>query len=160
VSIAVVIPAMGRRSLGDAVFSVVGQLQSEDQLIIEMDWPLTLDFGDRARDLGAAKAKTSHIWYLDDDDIALPWALDAMREAIKEDPLTGWVFRVEAGGAILPYKEQIQYSAGVQCYLVPNPTIPRTGNTDSSWAHRIHSQVGLKWNQAVIAKLGVGKVYD
>jgi hypothetical protein len=148
---------MGRRSLGDAVFSVVGQLTDEDQLIIEMDWPLTWDYGERARDIGASKAKTSHIWFLDDDDIALPGALDAMREAIGEDPLTGWVFQVEAGGLILPDEPKIQYSAGCQCYLVPNPAPQRTGATDSSWGHQVNSISGLKWRRAVVARLGVGK---
>jgi len=156
-SIAVIIPAMGRRSLGDAVFSLVGQLSEEDQLIIEMDWPLTWDYGNRARDMGAAKAKTSHIWFLDDDDIALPGALDAMRGAIAEDPLTGWVFQVETGGAILPVEPRIQYSAGCQCYLVPNPAPQWSGQSDSSWANGIHSRIGLKWRKVAIARLGVGK---
>jgi hypothetical protein len=157
VSIAVIIPAMGRKSLGDAVFSVVGQLTNEDQLIVEMDWPLTLDYGNQARDIGASKAKTSHVWFLDDDDIAVPGALDAMRAAIQEDPITGWVFRVECGGRVLPDLERVQYSAGCQCYLVPNPAPQWTGQSDSSWANGIHSRIGLKWSKAVIAQLGVGK---
>lgn len=156
-SVAVIIPAMGRRSLGDAVFSVVGQLTNEDQLIIEMDWPLTWDYGDQARDIGAAKAQTSHIWFLDDDDIALPGALDAMRQAIEEDHQTGWVFQVEAGGRTLPEEEKIQYSAGCQCYLVPNPAPRRCGLNDSSWGHQIASRNGLKWRKVPVARLGVGK---
>lgn len=150
---------MGRRSLGEAVFSVVGQLTDEDQLIIEMDWPLTLDYGNRVRDLGAAKSRTSHVWFLDDDDLALPGALDAMRAAIEKDASTGWVFRVESGGRILPDHEQIKYSAGCQCYVVPNPAPPWTGQTDSSWAHGINARIGLKWSEAIIAKLGVGKTW-
>lgn len=156
-SIAIVIPAMGRRHLGDTVASVVPQLSPEDQLIIEMDWPLTLDFGNRARDLGAAKAKTSHIWFLDDDDIALPGALEAMRAVIDDDPKTGWVFQVEAGGRTLPDKEALQYSGGCQCYLVPNQ-IPRwAGRTDLEWASIIQEAHGFKWRNTVIARLGIGK---
>jgi hypothetical protein len=157
VSIAVVIPAMGRKSLGDAVASIVPQLMFEDQLIIEMDWPLSLDFGNRARDVGASKAQTTHIWFLDDDDIALPGALGAMRGAIEEDPLTGWVFQVDCAGAILPNEERIQYSGGCQCYLVPKPAPEWTGQSDLSWANQVNSRVGLKWKKVVIAKLGVGK---
>jgi glycosyl transferase family 2 len=149
---------MGRKSLGEAVSSVVGQLTNEDQLIIEMDWPLTMDYGNRARDVGAAKARTTHIWFLDDDDVALPGALDSMREAIEEDPLTGWVFQVQAGGAILPREQRIQYSAGCQCYLVPAPAPQWVGRSDLSWANGINSQIGLKWRKAVVASLGVGKV--
>jgi hypothetical protein len=150
---------MGRQSLGEAVASVVPQLTNEDQLIIEMDWPLTMDYGNRARDLGAAKARTTHVWFLDDDDVALPGALDAMREAIMEDPSTGWVFQVQAGGAILPREERIQYSAGCQCYLVPAPAPQWVGRSDLSWANGINSQIGLKWRKAVVASLGVGKVH-
>lgn len=156
-SIAVVIPAMGRAHLGATVASVVPQLTKEDQLIIEMDWPLTWDYGNRARDIGAARAKTSHIWFLDDDDLALPGALEAMRQAIEEDPSTGWVFQVEAGGSILPARERVHESAGCQCYLVPNPAPPREGYSDLDWYCAVESSTGIKWKKTPIASLGVGK---
>lgn len=154
---------MGRRHLGDTVASVVPQLAHEDRLIIEMDWPLTMDFGNRARDRGAAMAQTTHIWFLDDDDIAMPGALDAMRAAIEEDPLTGWVFQVEAGGLILPevktlpLRNAVQDAGGCQCYLVPNPAPHWNGYNDMEWASQINSRIGLKWIKTVVARLGVGK---
>lgn len=156
--VAVIIPAMGRRHLGETVASVVSQLTSEDQLIIEMDWPLTWDYGNQARDTGAARAKASHLWFLDDDDIALPGALQSMREAIMEDPLTGWVFQVEAGGSIFPESERLQYSGGCQCYVVPNPAPKWSGSSDLRWAQQVDGTSGLKWKRTVIARLGVGKV--
>ena len=168
-SIAVIVPSMGRRSLGDTVASVIPQLTVEDQLIVEIDWPLSGEFGNYARDIAALKARTTHLWFLDDDDVAEPGALVAMRAAIQEDPTCAWFFRVKCGGGVV-WKEERLRSDGQsgQCYLVPKKTGPewnakscpswtsKPNQHDFQWAEQLQATFGFKWNKAIVADLGVG----
>lgn len=168
-SIAVIVPSIGRPSLGATVASVVPQLTHEDQLIVEVDWPLSGDFGNYARDLAADRSRTTHLWFLDDDDVALPGAMDAMRAAILEDPTCAWFFKVKCGGGVV-WKEERLRSDGQsgQCYLVPKKAGPewnakrfpgwtsRPMQHDYQLAEQLQAIFGFKWNKAIVADLGVG----
>lgn len=170
-SIAVIIPSIGRPHLGKTIQSVMPQLEEEDQLIVEIDWPNTGHFGNYARDLAASRSRTTHLWFLDDDDLAMPGALHMMRRAIEKDPYCAWFFKIHHFG-YHTWKEEglidMQNQSG-QCYLVPKKsgpewnakqwpgwsTIPK--QTDFQFGQRLHETFGFKWSEAVIADVGVGK---
>lgn len=162
-SVAVIIPSFGRPNLGETVSSVFHQLDPEDQIIVEMDWPLSGHFGNYARERGALRAKTTHLWFLDDDDVALPKALDAMRAAIAEDPNCAWFFKVRTGfGEVWKEGERLRSDGqSGQCYLIPNVEkrplwTTRDYLTDYALAELLMDRFGFKWNEAVVADLGVG----
>lgn len=115
VTLSVIVPTLGRPTLGRALDSIVGQLDERDELLVvadsagdrraaraEADWrqgrylerphdPL-LGVGNAQRQAGIAAARGSHLCFLDDDDVYLPGALALFRSAAGDLPA---VFRVE-----------------------------------------------------------------
>jgi hypothetical protein len=134
--ITVIIPTTGRESLWGTIGSLDPQLHEEDSLVVIYDHDengvgVNPFFESHSHDysmrylvrLGGNyghtnrnrvldhHVETSHVWTLDDDDIATPGALDAMR-AHMDDPWT--IFRMHYGsgpanGITLPHSHRIAY---------------------------------------------------
>lgn len=135
--ITIIIPTIGRPSLADTVGSVVEQLSDRDRVVVlhngehsEESAKMVLQFSDKRIGFLAVETQlgdyghparnrvldrhvhTSHVWSLDDDDIARPGALGAMREHF-DDPWT--LFRMHFGpghyasGITLPHSQRIAH---------------------------------------------------
>ena len=129
-TISVIIPTIGRDQLPRAVASVAVQLQPGDEILILRDE--TGDSGNTPRDDATKRAKGTHLWFLDDDDVACKRALTAMREAADEHPKALCCFKMlygkksEAPGMILWERKSVEPGQlGTPCCLIPNlPNLP------------------------------------
>jgi hypothetical protein len=90
-------------------------------------------FGNATRDEAMPRCAGSHLWWMDDDDIALPDALDTIRHAVAKDPGTVHIFRMEyADGRPSLWMEPEVRRCNVGGTMVVVPNIPgRLGQ----WAH-------------------------
>lgn len=133
-SISIVIPSIGRDTLGDALKSCA----DADEVILVFDDAVGRDnslyrphpnirvtgvvggdMGYTARNLGMALASSSHIGFLDDDDVFLPDAFTIMREHAVADRPT--VFRMDHPASIFWRDPHLQYgNVGTPMILVPN----------------------------------------
>lgn len=105
-SLSIIIPTIGRHSLQQTIESI--ELDDNDEIIVVGDgpqpqayeivksWdnlniiyiegPKTGCYGNKQRQLGMENAKGTHLMFIDDDDVYMPGALDAVRTAIELKP--------------------------------------------------------------------------
>src|SRR5437588_3541660 len=116
----VVVPTIGRPSLGPALKSISGQLEPGDEIIVICND--AGDQGDSARNSGVARAAGSHLIFLDDDDAYVPGALAAMRRFAAENPGRIGIFRMElVSGARIWTEPVLRYgNVGSPMFVVPN----------------------------------------
>lgn len=118
--ITVIIPSVGRPSLLGTLNSLGKQLTQFDDLLVVFDgmeeapsfvpdgvsWLSIPEqegaYGHHARNLGIdwsyrAEWPKEYLWSIDDDDVALPGALDAIREAVTENEGRWFVFQMQGG---------------------------------------------------------------
>lgn len=156
----VIIPTTGRDTLPRTLASVTaaGFRPMHDELIVVRDgpddgtvsdwvqlWaniihdaayvhqllPAVGDYGGAARTLALAKAHRTWATFMDDDDVYVPGALTAMREALADAPLVPHVFRmVDPGGNVLWRAPRLEGgNLGTPCIVVPVDAarLPRWG---------------------------------
>jgi glycosyltransferase involved in cell wall biosynthesis len=125
---------------------------------MEPDKPPNGDYGNWARDRGIARARGSHLWFMDDDDKALPGALDAMRARIEEDPTCIWVFRVKTGAGSVLWNEKRKAVGNYQgqCFLIPREKCPSWVESGTDWrlSDRLYAQHPWSWAEEVVAECG------
>lgn len=120
----IIIPTMGRPTLGRAVASVQSQLLPKDEIII------TCKTGDRhgatghwGRNRGIAKATGSHLLFCDDDDAFLPDALHTIRQWAREHPGRIGLFRRQFNARVgLQWRVEGFQPGNLQamCMCIPN----------------------------------------
>lgn len=137
-SIAVITPTINRLSLRECHASVAPQLGPNDTHLIVTDGipitelpympkafcvegPKTNRWGNRQRDLGISLARTTHLWFLDDDDLALDGALDAIRSCIEQFSDRLILARFQPHHAGVSWGEPVLRSGnvGTPCCIVP-----------------------------------------
>lgn len=124
-TISVVMPTTGRPTLAAAISSVVDQLEDDDRLIVVCDTingnpvcaraivsdfqPANIDYlecgvpgsrfgnGQRDRGLAFAAGRSSHVAFLDDDDVWVHGAYDIVVGTVSADPQAAHIFRAEWG---------------------------------------------------------------
>ena len=113
VTISVIIPTIGRASLGAAEASAAGA----DQVIVIEN--RDGDHGYSARERGAAIATGTHLAFLDDDDVYTEGAIQRMRDAACKRPV---IFRMDHHRhGIMWRKKQLEFgNVGTPMFLVPN----------------------------------------
>ena len=122
-SISVIIPTVGRPTLERTLASVAPQLEAGDEILVLRD--NTGDLGNTPRDKAVEIAHGSHLWFIDDDDIAMPGALAAMRRVATRGVMA--CFRMAYGehseepGRMLWERKVVEPgNLGTPCALVPN----------------------------------------
>ena len=142
-TITVITPTINRPSLREAYESVRDQLGPDDQHVIVTDgFPITrLPFlpeafavqGPRQATWGAAqrqfvldghaplRKKTTHVIFLDDDDLMLPGAIDTFKQCAKElpDKLILARFQPHQTGVLWKYPIVAYGNVGEPCICVP-----------------------------------------
>lgn len=117
--ISVILPTIGRETLKAAMCSA----EDADEVIVIVD--NTGDRGYSARTRGMAEATGTHLAFLDDDDVYLPGAIEAMRDAACDLPV---IFRMDdpQHGVIWRRPRLVFGNVGSPMFLVPNDP-PRVG---------------------------------
>jgi glycosyltransferase involved in cell wall biosynthesis len=158
-SISVITPTIGRLTLGRCVKSVFDQLEDGDEHLVEVDFPCHFDWGSAARDAAIQRAKGTHVWFIDDDDIANPGALEAIRKAVSEDPDCAWMFKIQ-GTTDIYWKERDRIAPGNfqgQNIIVPRAKSPKwdtiPGAVDWHYIQNVRSTMEIKWAEAIICTL-------
>lgn len=149
--ITVIVPTVGRETLKDTLVSINEQVNPEDtvyvvgeefqsevlNLVSDMaddsdaeEWMYEFreggHWGHANRNAILNKVDTSHVWTIDDDDLALPGAMKAMREHM-DDPWT--IFKMTFGaehhafGVTLWFQEQV-VPGNVGTPMIFAPTSP------------------------------------
>lgn len=122
----IIIPTMGRPTLGRTLDSIIHQMGEKDEIIVVTDGPMphvfdlvkhyvdvmpagritvttgpeTHDNGGTQRDLGISMAQSDWLLFMDDDDIYTRSAFNTVRQALSEfpGPELPHVFKMQAGG--------------------------------------------------------------
>jgi Glycosyl transferase family 2 len=154
--LSVIVPTVGRPTLGRTLRSVIPQLASSDELIVIADGPeaheaasgivgrlngrcrlyatdtRTGSWGNAQRDLGMTLATRTHLTFMDDDDVYAPGAFAAIRKAVTVDSDAVHIFGMRAwNGDVLPStREVLSGNVGTPMVVIPNVK-ERLG----SWVH-------------------------
>jgi glycosyltransferase involved in cell wall biosynthesis len=144
----VVMPTVGRESLGMALVSAAKQLGPGDEIICICN--NDGDMGSAARNSAMARARGSHLIFLDDDDVYTRGALKAMRDFARENPGRIGIFRLvnNDGSLLWATPELREGNMGSPILVVPN--IPEKLG---EWRQTDH---GNDWNfiEATVALQG------
>jgi glycosyltransferase involved in cell wall biosynthesis len=150
VSFSVVVPTLGRGSLGYAMGSIRegGLEEGVDEVMVVMDsagreeteeylgkgervvWVKGMvgRFGYPQRNAALAWARGSHLIFLDDDDYYLPGAVSAMREEVEKAPEKIHLFRMDWGRDDrehqVIWREPRLYGGNVSTPLFCIPNVP------------------------------------
>jgi hypothetical protein len=90
--LSVLVASSGRPTLARTLQSIGSQLSPGDELIVDCndDAP----YGNEARNRMMLRARGSHLMFLDDDDLYLPGAFDAVRAGVAQDPSRMHMFKM------------------------------------------------------------------
>ena len=125
-------PTKGRDTLNRAISSVAPQLEHGDELLVlRRD---NVAYGNATRDEAIPRCIGSHLWWVDDDDVAEPDALATIRKHVSESPELIHVFRMQypIHGDVL-WREEGDW----QCGRIGSPmcVIPNVPGKLGSWVH-------------------------
>lgn len=110
---------------------------------------------------GQKRANGTHLAYLDDDNVFLPGALDAMRDHAADVPV---IFRADCpwNGVIWREPKLTYGNVDTGCLLIPNrphefgdwvPHLNGTGGDFTFAAGCVDRMGGVEWDEAVVCKL-------
>lgn len=144
-SLSIIVPTTGRATLARTLASITAQVTKDDRVIVVADlakakrtwgdivkkaarrtpcrWSLVAvnggDYGYTARTKGISHADTTHLAFIDDDDIYLPGAFTAMRREAGDVPA---IFRMEhpVYQPIWAIPEIRFANVGTPMFVVPN----------------------------------------
>lgn len=142
----VITPTLGRESLKNTLDSVLPQLVEGDEMIVIGDGPrprakelcdavkskfvtyyevpFTGNYGNPGRNDAIAKAKASHLFFIDDDDVAKPNAFAAMRKAADANPGRPLVFKMNHQAVGLIYKVARIKAGDISGQMFVTPNVP------------------------------------
>jgi len=185
--ITIIIPTIGRETLEQAIGSFIEQMSDRDKAVVihdghdeeaqEISARIVLQFDDRrfrylatthqghfghpSRNIVlSSHARTSHVWSLDDDDVATPNALAVMREHF-DDPWT--IFRMHFGanhfanGLTLPSFPRIRHgNLGTPMIFAPrcNARFGHNYSGDFDYAEELQTELGEPvWSDDIVATI-------
>lgn len=193
-TVTVIVPTKGRQSLSATIASVLPELRREDELLVAADGAhaphpyarglcslaqgesagrvVYLEkavegsvFGNGQRDAGLRHVYTSHVAFLDDDDVYEPGALDAFHDAAEDDPDAVHVFKARWGaghhwqGVLWADREFREQNVGTCQVLWPwRHDMPRWMDfnergivSDFGWMRAALGDAPIVWHDALVA---------
>jgi glycosyltransferase involved in cell wall biosynthesis len=120
VTLSVVVPTRGRRSLAGTLASIAEQLEPGDELLVLCSDDG--DFGNAARQSMLERARGTHVVFMDDDDQYARGAFDIMRRFAREHPGRVGIFRMRYLDGRLLWREPVvrRTNVSTQMFCVPN----------------------------------------
>jgi hypothetical protein len=149
-SVAVIVPTIGRPSLGDTLASI-GNLEAGDQVLVvgdgeqisaraafaeyrtagweyfEADTDPPSHYGNLQRDVGIAAAEADWLMFIDDDDEYVPGALQTVRRSVKAAPGRPHIFRMSFGAGhhahgltVWQHTNVVVQNVGTPMVVLPN----------------------------------------
>jgi glycosyltransferase involved in cell wall biosynthesis len=122
VTISVIIPTRGRRSLRATLDSVLPQLEPGDEVLVRCS--LDEDFGNSARQSLVERARGTHLAFIDDDDQLARDALPTMRRVAREHPGRVVVFRMRYHNGRTLWVEPVLRERNVSSQMLLVPNVP------------------------------------
>ncbi len=129
----IIVPACGRATLGRTLESLAPQLRTGDELLVlhrQAPW------GNQARNEAIPRAVGTHIWFMDDDDMATDTALDDIRNGVAEDPERVHLFRMRYRDGRVIWREPIVHVGNVSTILM---VVPNEPDRLATWGTRYES---------------------
>jgi len=146
ISLSVVTPTIGRPSLRIMLEGLLSQLSEGDEVLVVGDgprpeaesicrslrnplvsyWetPQVMNYGNPQRNEAIARAKGTHIHFLDDDDTGEEGAIAQIRRAASESPGRPLMFRMHHQNTVLWRAPKVNYgNVSGQMFVAPN--VPR-----------------------------------
>lgn len=140
--LSVITPTLGRASLRGALDSLVAQLDPEDEAIVVGDGPqpaahaitraydgrvryeetpATRAWGYHQRNFGVEMAKGDFLWFIDDDDIAAPDAIQAIKLKSEKDRPNFFRMRFRESGKYVWKTPELKLgNVGTPNFVFPN----------------------------------------
>jgi glycosyltransferase involved in cell wall biosynthesis len=187
VSLMYVLPTVGRESLRRAVRSLADQRSAHDRICIvanceehrlayvhgvseRYDTLLVVprvgphgDVGGAARNAGLEMKCTTHIAYMDDDDMALPGAVEAVRVRVAADPSMLHLFKVcfVPNGALVWTDQEVR-EGNVSTLGIVHPHVCTRWDgkrgQDGRFAVEVHKELGhVRFHNHVVAAAWPGE---
>jgi glycosyltransferase involved in cell wall biosynthesis len=120
VRLSIIIPTPGGPTVTRAAQSALDQMHPGDELLVVFD--NTGDWGITPRNRALDAASGTHISFLDDDDVYVPGALEAIREFAREHPTRIGIFQMNRGlyGTVWVQPDPTLLATASGMYVVPN----------------------------------------
>lgn len=173
-SISIITPTIGRLSLEQTINSVYNQLADDDEIIVVGDGKCNIAaaicnkyekvkyfeiqksgcYGALCRDFGINAAKNPFIWFLDDDDSALPESIATIKSSIDPGKDKMYLFKMKNPNVWIT-KNLIVGNLSSQTIVVPKrQDLPRWGLQyagDYHFAKACAEFLNVVWIDKVIA---------
>ena len=130
VTLSVITATSGRDTLTRTLASLAPQLRDGDELlVVRRD---NVPWGNATRDEAIKRAVGTHLWWVDDDDVATPDAFETIRRHVATDPGTVHIFKMEMPSGVILHPDRI-FRVG----LVSGGTcvVPNTPDKLGTWLH-------------------------
>lgn len=135
VTFSIIVPTVGRLSLIKTLASIVPQLKNGDEILVER---LDCEFGNEARDSAISRANGSHLWFMDDDDIATENALEYIRNAVIDSPKIIHIFRMMLSSGRIYWEEPVARTGSISTRIdnigSPMIVVPNEKNKLGIWS--------------------------
>ncbi len=146
----IIVATSGRDTLTRTLASLAPQLEHGDELLVirndEAPW------GHATRDEALGRAKGSHLWFMDDDDIAADLALAEIRIAVSKQPDAVHIFRMKQGNLIL-WRQPVVRIGNVGTPMMVIPNVPgklgRWGTVYEADGHFIAETLAIRGDEPV-----------
>ena len=155
------IATKGRMSLADTLASIFAQWEPGDQVIADKN--ADGDWGHAARNRMMPSAYGNFLLFIDDDDVYLPGAIDAIRKGCDEawDAMHFFRMRYPDGRVLWQNKTQIEDNLSTQMLAAPNRTswLGQWGDRYAGDADFVVSTLKLLpsdpvWHEDVVVQVG------
>ncbi len=115
----IIVATCGRPTLSRTLESLAPQIEHGDEILVirndEAPW------GHATRQEALSRAKGSHLWFMDDDDIAADFALTEIRLTVAEQPDRVHIFLMKQGDVVFGLTKMARVGhIGTPMVVVPN----------------------------------------
>ncbi len=118
----VILPTCGRATLSRSIDSVASQLQTGDELLV---LHRMAPWGNKARNEAIdGRAAGSHLWFMDDDDMATDNALADIRAGVADDPDRVHLFRMQYRDGQTIWRDPVVRCGNVSTIMMVVPNQP------------------------------------
>jgi len=157
------VPTRGRETLTRTLASLTAQIGDGDEILVVRDHDAP--WGNKVRDKTIPRCAGSHIWFMDDDDVAAEGALEAIRSQVGEQPDLIHVFRMRYADGYVLWGEPNLHLGNVGTPMMVVPNVPgKIGRWDlkadggCNDFYFLEQTVGLQggpvvWHEQIVAEI-------